>query len=144
MLIKTYEGIEIHVGTDGKFFCTVGTGVQERTIKKPTLKAMERAIMALNDSVTLVRLHSTYHTSGKSMDDVQVIGIEDGKARLKEGGYVDWMYDVYDVTPEQRDELISMINDQRVFDQKWNELIDRLVKIKTPVDLRDVRERRSK
>jgi len=76
--IKTVDGIQISVDNDGKFIARIN----EKDVKKASISAIEKQILALRQVVTLYDMQDHWR---KKKAPVHVMGYEHGRVRDQEG-----------------------------------------------------------
>lgn len=123
--IKIVDGISVFIHPqDGKFFATING----KDVRRTTLKAVEKEITSRRNAITLTCIGSNW--KGKHRQSFEVLNIEGrGKIRLKDGSLKMYSENLYLVTPEQIQEVDSLIAQYDELHEKWEALLDDLQQV---------------
>jgi len=125
-ILKTLDGINIHIDDDGQFSAKIGG----KTVRRASIKPIERAIMALRDAAVLHYIESSpgYRRRRK----LSIIGFEkSGKAREKNGNLVErgWQESLYLCDEVQAEQVDALIREQEALDKRWRYVVGRLTEV---------------
>jgi hypothetical protein len=119
-LVKTVNDIEIYVNSDGRFIADVGG----KKMKRVSIKPIEKAIMMLQQAVTVHLIRGTSWDNGKTRREIDIVAFEkSGKARDSSGELLERYGKFYIGTQDQIEAVDELIDRQKELNHEWGALL---------------------
>ena len=120
--LKELDGIEIFVSDDGKFEAEIGG----KTLQRVKLLDIEKLIVQQRSAVKVIRVSDR---KAERAEVVEIIAIEDGRARTKDRELLDRYTPLYVFDEDRLSDLESIINEQRALAARWYAVINSMIRV---------------